>query len=241
MCAAFGCDRSGDLADDAVLRRHAAVGKDDRVAHGTTAADGDDDLIRRRGFLPLMQLEAGQSGGGPGVRLDHDGTSRIRFLQDERNRDVGDDAVDSRKGGDVAHRVDRQRRALPEGNRQVLRHIHLLWRTDHDVDRGVALGRQPSAHAGFDEHAEARHQCARDEHRDRHADEASAVMAKVGADKSPQTQRPRHHHSPNALMRALICAGSAPSRYPAKAPSARKMVRSACAATTGSWVTTTTV
>lgn len=67
--------RCRDLADHAVLRRDAAVREDDRVAHGKTAARGDDDLVGCRGLLTLAQLEAGQRSGGPRVRLDQDGTA----------------------------------------------------------------------------------------------------------------------------------------------------------------------
>jgi hypothetical protein len=235
------CHWRCDLADDAVFRGEAAMGQHDRVAHGMTATGGDDHLVGRGRLLTLVQLEAGQGGGRPGVRLDRGRAAGIRTLQCERNRHVDDDAVDSRKGGDVAHRIGGQRHAFPQGNREILRYINLLRRADHDVCRGIALGRQTPAHAGLDEHSEAGHQRARDEHRDRHPDEAPAVVTKIRADESAETQLLRHHHSPSALMRSVICCAVPPSRCPAKAPSARKITRSACDATTGSCVTTTTV
>ena len=210
--AALGGRGGGDLPDDAVLRGDAAVGEDHRVADGLPAARCDDHLVVRRGLASFAQDEAGQRRGLPGVRLDDRGDGGIRAVDGERNGDIGDHAVHAGQGRDVTRGVDGQRRALAQGDWDVLRHLHLLRCSDHDVDRGIALGREPSAHPGFDEHSEPRHQGARDEHRDRHSDEAAPVVTKIRPDQSAQRQRPRHHHSPSALMRSLIWAGVAPSR-----------------------------
>lgn len=110
MVRALGQDRTVDDADDAVLRRYPAVREGHGVAHGLAGDGRDDDLVGGGGFATLAQDESGQGRRGPRVRLDG---CRI-LCRDERDRDVGDDALDAGDRGDLLRGIRGKRGALAQ-------------------------------------------------------------------------------------------------------------------------------
>src|SRR5690606_34409644 len=141
---------------------------------------------------------------------------------------------------DIGERPDRvdcasgQRNALGKRVRRLLRRHERLVATDDHVRGGVSLRFDTTARARFDQDAESGREHCRGEHRDEDAGQGSLLLADARPDQ-------RVHQVPNALMRSTICCVVAPTMESTNAPSARKMTRSASAATAGSCVTMTMV